>query len=76
MNTRLSLGKRTSGPTAITDALRITLNASNCGVYTVGRTLLINFNCAGATGCKVKVETSTIGAPTAFTDRGSYDIDG
>lgn len=70
------LGKRTSGPTAITDALRITLNATNCGIYTIGRTLLINFTTAGATGCKVKVETSTIGAPTTFTDRGSYDIDG
>ena len=72
----LYLGKRTSGTTATTDALRITLNATNCNVYTVGRTLLINFNSAGATGCKVKVETSTIGAPTTFTDRGSYDIGG
>lgn len=71
----LYLGKRTSGTTAITDALRITLNATNCGVYTIGRTLLINFSTAGATGCKVKVETSTIGAPTTFTDRGSYNID-
>ena len=69
------LGKRTSGTTA-TDALRITLNATNCGVYTIGRTLLINFNTEGATGCKVKVETSTIGAPATFTDRGSYDIGG
>ena len=76
MYTSLYLGKRTSGTTAITDALRITLNASNCGVYTVGRTLLINFTSAGATGCKVKVETSTIGAPTTFTDLGSYDISG
>ena len=74
--TTLYLGKRTSGTTAITDALRITLNASNCDVYTTGRTLLINFNSAGATGCKVKVETSTIGAPTTFTDLGSYDISG
>ena len=71
------LGKRTSGPTATTDALRITLNATNCNVYTVGRTLLINFSSAGATTeCKIKVETSTIGAPTTFTDRGSYDISG
>lgn len=72
----LYLGKRTSGTTAITDALRITLNASNCGIYTVGRTLLINFTSAGATGCKVKVETSTIGTPTTFIDRGNYDISG
>lgn len=72
----LYLGKRTSGTTAITDALRITLNAINCGVYTMGRTLLINFSTAGATGCKVKVETSTIGAPTTFTDCGSYNISG
>lgn len=76
LSTSLSLGKRTSGTTAITDALRITLNASNCGVYTVGRTLLINFTTDGASGCKVKIETSTIGAPTTFTDRGSYDING
>lgn len=70
------LGKRTSGTTATTDALRITLNATNCGVYTIGRTLLINFTTAGATECKVKVETSTIDAPATFTDRGSYDIRG
>lgn len=70
------LGKRTSGTTATTDALRITLNAINCNVYTRCRTLLINFTTAGATGCKVKVETSTKGAPTTFTDRGSYDISG
>lgn len=72
----LYLGKRTSGATATTDALRITLNATNCNIYTVCRTLLINFNSVGATGCKVKIETSTIGAPTTFTDRGSYDISG
>ena len=72
----LFLGKHTSGTTATTDALRITLNASNCNVYTIGRTLLINFTTAGASGCKVKIETSTIGAPATFTDRGSYDIDG
>ena len=72
----LFLGKRTSGTTATTDALRITLNATNCDVYTIGRTLLINFTTGGATGCKVKVETSTMGAPTTFTDRGSYDISG
>ena len=70
------LGKRTSGTTATTDALRITLNATNCGIYTIGRTLLINFTTGGATGSKVKVETSTIGAPTTFTDRGSYAIGG
>lgn len=72
----LNLGKHTSGTTATTDALRITLNATNCGVYTRGRTLLINFTSAGASGCKVKIETSTIGAPATFTDRGSYDISG
>lgn len=76
LSTSLSLGKRTSGTTAITDALRITLNASNCGVYTIGRTLLINFTSGGATGCKVKVETSTLDAPATFTDLGSYDISG
>lgn len=76
LNAGVSLGKRTSGTTATTDALRITLNATNCDIYTVGRTLLINFTSGGATGCKVKVETSTIDAPTTFTDRGSYDISG
>lgn len=72
----LFLGKRTSGTTATTDALRITLNATNCGVYAIGRALLINFTTGGATGSKVKIETSTIGAPTTFTDHGSYDISG
>lgn len=72
----LFLGKRTSGTTATTDALRITLNATNCNVYTLCRTLLINFSSGDATECKVKVETSTIGAPTTFIDCGSYDISG
>ena len=76
LQTSLPLGKRTSDTTAITDALRITLNASNCNVYTIGRTLLINFTTGGATGSKVKIETSAIGAPTTFTDRGSYNISG
>lgn len=76
LTTNFSLGKRTSGITATTDALRITLNATNCGIYTTGRTLLINFRTGGARRCKVKVETSTNGAPTTFTDRGSYDISG
>ena len=76
LSANLYLGKRTSGVTATTDALRITLNATNCGVYTTGRALLINFTTGGATGSKVKIETSTIGAPTTFTDRGSYAIDG
>lgn len=76
LSVNLFLGKHTSGTTATTDALRITLNASNCNVYTIGRTLLINFTTAGASGCKVKIETSTIGAPATFTDRGSYDING
>lgn len=76
LSTGYLLGKRTSGATATTDALRITLNATNCGIYTIGRTLLINFTTGGATGSKVKIETSTIGAPTTFTDRGSYDIGG
>lgn len=76
LTANFSLGKRASGTTATTDALRITLNATNCGVYAIGRTLLINFTTGGATGGKVKIETSTIGAPTTFTDRGSYDING
>lgn len=76
LTTNFSLGKRTSGITATTDALRITLNATNCNIYTTCRTLLINFRTGGARRCKVKVETSTNGAPTTFTDRGSYDISG
>lgn len=70
------LGKRTSGLTATTDALRITLNATKCGIYSTARALLVNFNSAGASGCKIGVETSIVKTPTAFISYTTQGIGG
>lgn len=63
----IKLGKKSSGVTN-TDTLRITLSASQLGVYTRLRKILVNVSVT--TGIKtpqVKIEKSTIGTPNIFT---------
>lgn len=48
------------------DMLRITLDGSKMGVYTLARKLLINVSTVGAAGCKVLVERARNSAPTDF----------
>ena len=64
----IKLGKKSSGITNA-DTLRITLSASQLGIYTRLRKILVNVSIT--TGIKtpqVKVEKSTIGAPDTFTE--------
>lgn len=69
------IGKKTTGIT-INDKLRITLNATNMGVYTILRKLLFNINTNGATGSNVIIERAFKGSETTFRDLGTYTISG
>ena len=62
--------------TSVNNMLRITLDSTSMGVYTRAKKILLNISTSGAGGCKVKVEKSTIGSPTTFTELGTYDITG
>lgn len=65
-----NIGNATSGIT--TDyKLRVTLKAQTMGVYTAAKKLLLNVATCGATQCSVKLETSTIGTPTDFSQFGT-----
>ena len=71
-----SIGGRNSTANTVNDQLRVTLNASDMGIYTQPRKLLLNISTNYAKGSKVKVEYATKGAPTTFTTLGTYDISG
>jgi hypothetical protein len=71
-----SIGGRNSTANTVNDQLRVTLNASNMGVYTRPRKLLLNISTNYAKGSKVKVETAPKGSATTFTTKGTYDISG
>ena len=71
-----SIGGRSSTANTVNDQLRVTLNATDMGVYTRPRKLLLNITTNYAKGSKVKVEYATKGAPTKFTTLGTYDISG
>ena len=75
IGTNFTIGKKTSNIT-VNDKLRITLNASNLGVYISISKILINITTGGASGCTVKVETAPCNAQTSFTTRGTYAIAG
>ena len=61
------LGKKSSGQT-INDALRITLNATNMGVYCTLRDLLIFVSTEGPNNFFMKMEYSHNGDETVFTE--------
>ena len=58
------------------DMLRITLTATDMGVYTAARKMLINFSTSYSVGCSLKVETATLGNPTTFKDYGVFPMNG
>ena len=64
---RFDLGKKSSGQT-INDALRITLNATNMGVYCTLRDLLILVNTRGPNDFFMKMEYSRKSDETVFTE--------
>lgn len=67
-------GRSTS--TTVNDKLRITLNATNMGLYTRLQKLLINISTSYATGSNVIIEKAMKGSETTFTTVGTYQISG
>lgn len=70
-----AIGSRVSGNT-VNDKLRITLNATNMGVYTALRKILLNINTNYSTGCNVIIEKAMKGSETTFSTVGKYDLAG
>lgn len=56
--------------------LRITLNATNMGIYTRAIKLLINASTNGVGGLQVKVEKAMKGSETTFATVGTYGLSG
>ena len=54
----IHIGKKTTAKAATTDQVRVTVNAQQCGVYTLVKKILINISTNGASGCKVNIEGS------------------
>lgn len=81
IGTSLNIGK-TSGvanskpKNTINDKLRITLNATDMGVYTRLQKLLINISTNYAKGSNVIIEKAMKGSLTTFTTVGTYSISG
>lgn len=69
------IGARNTSTTA-NDKLRIILNATNMGLYTRLRKLLINISTSYATGSNVIIERAMKGSETTFTTIGTYQISG
>ena len=59
--------RRSASQRTLNDQLRITVNASKCGIYTNLKTVLI-LGSSGGTTCKVKIEVSHRGSDDNFTD--------
>ena len=69
------IGARSTS-TTINDKLRITLNATNMGLYTRLQKLLINISTSYATGSNVIIEKAMKGSETTFSTIGTYQISG
>lgn len=70
-------GPSASGNTTTSDQLRITIQPDKCGFYTSLKTILINILTNGNSDCKVKIERSSRGSDTNFTQViGTYAISG
>lgn len=69
------IGARSSS-TTVNDKLRITLNATNMGLYTRLQKLLINISTSYATGSNVIIEKAMKGSETTFSTIGTYQISG
>lgn len=69
------IGARSSS-TTVNDKLRITLDATNMGLYTRLRKILINITTNYATGSNVIIEKAMKGSETTFSTVGTYQISG
>lgn len=71
------IGKRyAAGTNTVNDKVRITLHATNMGVYTRLQKLLINITTNYASGSNVKVEKAMKGSESTFSTIGTYNISG
>ncbi len=59
-----------------TDRLRITLNATDYGIYTEIFKIMMLVSTSGSSGCKVLIETAYYESPTTWRTVGTYDIEG
>ena len=75
LGTSISIGKKSSGIT-VNDKFRITINATDCGMYTACKRILLNVTTNGAGGANVKLEYSNKGSETTFKHYGTYSIGG
>ena len=75
LGTSISIGKKSSGIT-VNDKFRITINATNCSLYTACKRILLNVTTNGAGGANVKLEYSNKGSETTFKHYGTYNIGG
>ena len=75
LGSSFSIGKKTSGIT-VKDQLRVTINATDCGVYTQAERIYINIGSYEARGCSVKLEYSKKGSESTFNTAGTYEIVG
>lgn len=71
--TSYNLGGVGSGNT-VQDQLRVTISAGS--FYFFCRKVLMNVSTNGATGMKVNIKYSTIGAPDTFKDYGTFSLSG
>lgn len=69
------IGARSSS-TTVNDKLRITLNATNMGLYTRLRKLLINISTGYSSGSNVIIEKAMKGSESVYTTIGTYQISG
>lgn len=69
------IGARSSS-TTVNDKLRITLNATNMGLYTRLRKILINISTNYAAGSNVIIEKAMKGSESTYTTVGTYQISG
>lgn len=69
------VGKRANG-NSTNDKVRVTLHATNMGIYTRPKKLLLFVNTNGATGCYVTLEYSKKGSPDTFITCDTYPISG
>lgn len=69
------IGARSTS-TTVNDKLRITLNATNMGIYTRLQKLLLNISTNYASGSNVTIERAMKGSETTFTKMGTYDLSG
>jgi hypothetical protein len=65
--TEFKMGKGLSSLSSANDALRITMDASNMGLYTRCKSILLNVSENGNTNYRVKVETSIKSSPDTYT---------